>query len=114
MYVPAAQNWSKYEGSCLHLLPHPEVADSFESIPVALGVGRLEAHYFKNLAFLLIVIFRIEKVIFLGCLILQSKYKKTFYRHFNRKVMSKIKKAITILFCIIWQSILYNGSPRKI
>ena len=25
----AARTWSRYEGSCLHLLPHPEVADEF-------------------------------------------------------------------------------------
>lgn len=48
----AARSWSRYEGSCLHLLPHPEVAEQFGSDPVALGVGRLEAHYFCHDAFL--------------------------------------------------------------
>ncbi|MBP7492217.1 MAG: prolyl aminopeptidase, partial [Rhodoferax sp.] len=42
----AARTWSRYEGSCLHLLPHPEVADEFGSDAISLGVGRLEAHYF--------------------------------------------------------------------
>jgi proline iminopeptidase len=50
--LQAARTWSRYEGSCLHLLPHPEVADQFGSDAVALGVGRLEAHYFRNDAFL--------------------------------------------------------------
>ena len=48
----AARRWSRYEGSCVHLLPRPEAADEFEVDAVALGVGRLEAHYFRNDAFL--------------------------------------------------------------
>jgi len=50
--TPAAKNWSRYEGTCLHLLPRPDVADAFTSDAVAIGVGRLEAHYFTNNAFL--------------------------------------------------------------
>lgn len=50
--LAAARTWSRYEGSCLHLLPHPEVADAFGSDAIALGVGRLEAHYMRNAAFL--------------------------------------------------------------
>jgi len=52
VYSEAARTWSRYEGSCLHLLPHPEVADEFGSEAVGLGVGRLEAHYFRHYAFL--------------------------------------------------------------
>jgi proline iminopeptidase len=48
----AARTWSRYEGSCLHLLPHPEVEEEFGSEAVGLAVGRLEAHYFLNKAFL--------------------------------------------------------------
>jgi len=50
--LPAARAWSRYEGSCLHLLPRPEVIDAFGSDAIALGVGRLEAHYFRNRCFL--------------------------------------------------------------
>jgi proline iminopeptidase len=50
--TPAARRWSRYEGSCLHLLPHPEVADEFESDAIALGLARIEAHYFRHCAFL--------------------------------------------------------------
>ena len=50
--TPAAKNWSRYEGTCLHLLPRPDVADSFTTDAIAIGVGRLEAHYFTNNAFL--------------------------------------------------------------
>ncbi|MFM2118835.1 MAG: prolyl aminopeptidase [Pseudomonadota bacterium] len=50
--LPAARAWSRYEGACLHLLPNPETVNAFESDAVALGVGRLEAHYFLHQAFL--------------------------------------------------------------
>lgn len=49
--LQAARAWSRYEDSCLHLLQHPEVADQFGSDAVALGMGRLEAHYFLHNAF---------------------------------------------------------------
>lgn len=76
IYTPAAQRWSRYEGSCLHLLPHPEVTDSFESVPVALGVGRLEAHYFQNLAFLSDdqLIRNVHKIKHLPAVIVQGRY----------------------------------------
>lgn len=48
----AAQAWSRYEANCLHLLPRPEVARMFSTACVALGVGRLGAHYFSNKMFL--------------------------------------------------------------
>ncbi len=48
----AARTWSRYEGSCLHLLPHPDVADAFGSAAVGLSVGRLEALYFAHDGFL--------------------------------------------------------------
>lgn len=48
----AARTWSGYEGSCLHLLPQPDEQQRFESPDVAVGVGRLEAHYFLNQGFM--------------------------------------------------------------
>lgn len=41
--LQATRAWGRYEGSCLHLLPPPEVADQFGSDAVALGVGRYDA-----------------------------------------------------------------------
>lgn len=52
VYGPAARAWSRYEGSCLHLLPNPETADAFTEDAIAIGIGRLEAHYFRHKAFL--------------------------------------------------------------
>ncbi len=49
--LSAARVWSCYEGSCLHMLPRPDVVDEFGSDAVALGLGRLEAHYFCNRGF---------------------------------------------------------------
>jgi proline iminopeptidase len=49
--MSAARTWGRYEGSCIHLLPHPEVEEEFGSDTIGLGVGRLEAHYFSNRGF---------------------------------------------------------------
>ena len=74
--LQAARAWSRYEGSCLHLLPHPEAADAFEVDAVALGVGRLEAHYFRNDAFLVEdqLIRDISRICHLPATIIQGRY----------------------------------------
>lgn len=72
----AARSWSRYEGSCLHLLQHPEVADQFGADAVALGVGRLEAHYFLHQAFLSDdqLIRNIDRIRHLPAAIIQGRY----------------------------------------
>lgn len=72
----AARTWSRYEGSCLHLLPHPDVADEFGSDAVSLSVGRLEAHYFRHLAFLSEdqLIRGVERIRHLPAVIIQGRY----------------------------------------
>jgi proline iminopeptidase len=72
----AARTWSRYEGSCLHLLPHPETADEFGSDAVALGVGRLEAHYFRHNAFLSDnqLIHQVGRIRHLPAIIVQGRY----------------------------------------
>lgn len=72
----AARAWSRYEGSCLHLLPHPEVADAFGADAVALGLGRLEAHYFRHHGFLSEdqLIRHIERIRHLPAIIIQGRY----------------------------------------
>ncbi|MBN8486530.1 MAG: prolyl aminopeptidase [Burkholderiales bacterium] len=52
IHTPAARAWSRYEGACLHLVPRPEQVEAFGADAMALGVGRLEAHYFAHQAFL--------------------------------------------------------------
>jgi proline iminopeptidase len=50
--MPAARAWSRYEGACSTLLPDPDTAAHFADDTVALGLARIEAHYFVNHAFL--------------------------------------------------------------
>jgi len=52
VHMPAARAWSRYEGACSTLLPDPETAAHFADETVALGLSRIEAHYFVNDAFL--------------------------------------------------------------
>lgn len=49
--LEAARAWSRYEGNCLFLRPRPEMLDVFGGDKVALGIGRLEAHYFLHRGF---------------------------------------------------------------
>ena len=50
--LKAARDWSRYEGNCLFLQPHPELLSAFDDDVVALGIGRLEAHYFLHHGFM--------------------------------------------------------------
>ncbi|MGC2519821.1 MAG: prolyl aminopeptidase [Burkholderiales bacterium] len=52
VHMPAARSWSVYEGSCSTLLPSPDTVASFAGDVVALGLARIEAHYFVNDIFL--------------------------------------------------------------
>ena len=52
MHMPAARAWSVYEGSCSTLLPSPDTVASFAQDRTALGLARIEAHYFANDLFL--------------------------------------------------------------
>src|SRR5512144_3171123 len=52
IHMPAARSWSVYEGSCSTLLPNPALVADFASDRVALGLARIEAHYFVNDIFL--------------------------------------------------------------
>jgi|LNAP01.1.fsa_nt_gb proline iminopeptidase len=51
-HMPAARAWSIYEGSCSTLLPSPETVTAFSADILALGLARMEAHYFVNNIFL--------------------------------------------------------------
>jgi proline iminopeptidase len=46
VHLPAARTWSVYEGSCSTLLPSPATVQHFANDTVALGLARIEAHYF--------------------------------------------------------------------
>jgi proline iminopeptidase len=52
VHMPAARAWSIYEGSCSTLLPSPDTVTSFAQDRTALGLARIEAHYFAHNLFL--------------------------------------------------------------
>lgn len=52
IHGPAARVWSVYEGSCSTLLPSFEAVSAFAQDRAAIGLARIEAHYFANDLFL--------------------------------------------------------------
>ena len=52
IHLPAARAWSIYEGTCSTLLPSPDIITIFAQDRTALGLARIEAHYFVNDLFL--------------------------------------------------------------
>ncbi|MFH5926757.1 prolyl aminopeptidase [Roseomonas xinghualingensis] len=52
VHMAAARAWSNYEGLCSTLMPSPETVASFAQDRSALGLARIEAHYFANNLFL--------------------------------------------------------------
>lgn len=52
VHLPAAQAWSRYEGACSTLKPSPETVAAFDNPGLALGLARIEAHYFRHGLFL--------------------------------------------------------------
>ncbi len=48
----AARVWSRYEGACSTLMPSPETVAAFGQDNMALGLARIETHYFVNELFM--------------------------------------------------------------
>ncbi|HET8728600.1 MAG TPA: prolyl aminopeptidase [Alphaproteobacteria bacterium] len=48
IHLPAARAWSIYEGACSTLLPNPDTVAAAGEDTHALGLARIEAHYFRN------------------------------------------------------------------
>jgi len=48
VHLPAARAWSTYEGACSTLLPSPDTVAAFGEDRMALGLARIEAHYFLH------------------------------------------------------------------
>ncbi len=74
--MQAARTWSRYEGSCLFLHPQPDMMDAFSDDVVALGIGRLEAHYFLHHGFFEEdqLIRDIDRIRHLPAVIVQGRY----------------------------------------
>jgi proline iminopeptidase len=76
IHMPAAHAWSRYEGSCSTLLPDPTLISHFDEDAVALGIARIEAHYFVNHIFLPdnSLLDGITRIRHLPCTIVQGRY----------------------------------------
>jgi len=76
IHMPAARAWSVYEGSCSTLLPSRDTVRYFAADRVALGLARIEAHYFVNEIFLPpnALLDRIDRIRHLPCTIVQGRY----------------------------------------
>ncbi|MFZ6755825.1 prolyl aminopeptidase [Undibacterium sp. Ji50W] len=76
VYIEAARNWSRYEGSCIFLKPQPDTIADFESDAICIGLGRLEAHYMLHAAFMREdqLIHDIERIRHLPTVIVQGRY----------------------------------------
>lgn len=76
IHMPAARIWSMYEGSCSTLLPNEALVANFGSDRMALGLSRIEAHYFVNDIFLPpnFLIDNIGKIRHIPTTIIQGRY----------------------------------------
>lgn len=78
VYTPAARSWSRYENSCLTLLPRAVTAPVAASEPetVNIGLGRLEAHYMQHAGFMEEdqLIRQIDRIRHLPAVIVQGRY----------------------------------------
>lgn len=76
VYLPAARSWSRYEAACLFLRPDPAVVDDWGDDATSLGVGRLEAHYFRHRGFFEEdqLIRNLDRIRHLPAIIVQGRY----------------------------------------
>ena len=76
IHMPAARAWSIYEGACSTLLPNPETVAAFGEDRFALGLARIEAHFFNRHLFTgdCDLIARVGKIRHLPGIIVQGRY----------------------------------------
>ncbi len=76
IHLPAAHTWSRYEGACSTLLPSPQTVAYFGDDTVALGLARIEAHYFTHDIFLPpnALLDRVERLHAIPGVIIQGRY----------------------------------------
>lgn len=76
IHMPAARTWSIYEGSCSTLLPNDDIVSHFAGDVVALGLSRIEAHYFMHDIFLPenFLLDNVNKIRHIPTVIVQGRY----------------------------------------
>jgi proline iminopeptidase len=74
--IAAARAWSTYEGACSTLLPSADTVAYFSGDRVALGLARIEAHYFRHGGFLADnqLLANVQRVRALPGVIVQGRY----------------------------------------
>jgi proline iminopeptidase len=74
--IAAARSWSVYEGACSSLLPNPDLISAASEDTHALGLARIEAHYFKNNLFQpdSLLLDQIGRIRHLPAVIIQGRY----------------------------------------
>lgn len=74
--IDAARRWGTYEGSCSTLLASGSTVAHYADDRVALGLARIEVHYFANASFLAEnqLIAGIDRIRRLPCTIVQGRY----------------------------------------
>jgi proline iminopeptidase len=76
VHMPAARAWSLYEGACSTLLPNPETIAAFGEDRLALGLARIEAHFFTRHLFSATddLVTRVGRIRHLPGVIVQGRY----------------------------------------
>ncbi|MDB5410373.1 MAG: proline iminopeptidase [Rhodospirillales bacterium] len=76
VHMPAARSWSIYEGACSTLLPSADTVAAFGEERMALGLARIEAHYFVNqiIAPAQDIVARIDRIRNVPATIVQGRY----------------------------------------
>lgn len=76
VHMPAARAWSAYEGACSTLLPSAETVSAFQQERMALGLARIEAHYFRHDMFVEdgALLRDLHRIRHLPCTIVQGRY----------------------------------------
>jgi len=76
VHLPAARTWSLYEGACSTLMPSEDAMKHFGDDSVALGLARIEAHYFAHDIFLPrdSLLENVGRIRHLPCVIVQGRY----------------------------------------
>jgi len=74
VHLPFARAWSEYEGTCSTLLPNAAMVRHFSD--EALGLARLEAHYFVHDCFLApdALLTQLHRIVHLPAAIIQGRY----------------------------------------
>jgi proline iminopeptidase len=76
VHLPAARAWSIYEGACSTLLPNPDTVAAAGEDAHALGLARIEAHYFRNNLFdpETLLLDRVNRIRHIPTAIVQGRY----------------------------------------